>query len=526
MEVITTEDGLYADKIFQVLEDSRENLWMSGSQGIFYVSRKELLDLAEQKISKVHSVYFGTGEGMLNPECSGRVFPAGCRGNDDLLWFPTLNGLARVDTRSCRKETITLNVCLTRVFINDREVSTDQPIELEPGTVNMEIQYTCPVFIPIKQLTFKYILEGFDLYWTHAGMRRSAFYTHLPPGKYEFKAAAVSPLTVEGQPLSLIKINILPYFYQTAWFFMLCIIAGTGILWFIIRYQYRKIKEKELNLLVDERTRDLRDEIRQRELAQKELLDAKDKAEQADRMKSSLLSFMNQDFRTPVNSIMGFSEILMQEDPSQKDAGISQYIHASGKRLLDTLDSAMLLAQIDPGKNPPSNLQDLLPMIEAALQPLQKLPECREHPAPASSEPSRSFQKKTGTYNILLVEDNEINGALVKSYLGKDYDTEVVLDGETALERVTQKQYDAILMDINLGKGIDGLTATQKIRSLPGYQFTPIIAVTGYTMAGMQERLIDGGCSCYLAKPFGKKILVDLLITVLPENKPPENIFQ
>ena len=77
-------------------------------------------------------------------------------------------------------------------------------------------------------------------------------------------------------------------------------------------------------------------------------------------------------------------------------------------------------------------------------------------------------------------------------------------------------------MDINLGKGIDGLTATQKIRELPGYQNTPIIAVTGYTMAGMQERIIDGGCSYYLAKPFGKKLLIDLLITILPENKPKE----
>jgi len=522
IEVFNTEDGLCEDKILQILEDSKGNLWMSGSHGIFSVAKTELLDLAAQKISKVHTSFYGTGDGMLSAECSGRVFPAGCIGDDDHLWFPTLNGLARVDANLRQKDSVFLGVCLTRVFINDLEVNTDQTIELEPGTVNLEIQYTCPEYNFHQAFSFKYILEGFDFYWTKAGTRKSAFYTHLPPGKYEFLAAVEGPFSVEGKPVSLLKLNILPYFYQTAWFFALCIIAAAGFFWFVVRYQYRKIKEKQLNRMVDERTRELRHEISRREMAQKELMDAKEKVEQSDRMKSSLLSFLNQDFRTPVNSIMGFSEMLMQEPPSDNDPGISQYIHESGKRLLDTLDSAMLLAQLDQGKEMPSGLQDLLPVIEAALKPMQKLPESGPTPEQFPSESQVSLQKKAGPYLILLVEDNEINVALIKSYLGKDYEIDVAMEGEAAIEKAIQKQYDAILMDINLGKGMDGLTATQRIRNLPGYPSTPIIAVTGYTMAGMQERIIEGGCSYYLAKPFGKKLLVDLLITVLPEKKTPE----
>jgi len=166
-----------------------------------------------------------------------------------------MNGLVKIETDKRRLDTASLNICLTRVFINDREVSTDQTIELEPGMVNLEIQYTCPGFTPVRQLSFNYILEGFDLFWTHAGSRRSAFYTHLPPGKYDFKVAAFSPYAMEGKPVSLIKINILPYFYQTSWFFLLCLMGGAGIFWFVIRYQYRKIKEKELNRLVELRTR-------------------------------------------------------------------------------------------------------------------------------------------------------------------------------------------------------------------------------------------------------------------------------
>ena len=63
------------------------------------------------------------------------------------------------------------------------------------------------------------------------------------------------------------------------------------------------------------------------------------------------------------------------------------------------------------------------------------------------------------------------------------------------------------------------MEVTRLIRELPGYRQIPIIAVTGFTMAGMQEKILNGGCSYYLAKPFGKNMLVDLLVTVLPEEK-------
>ena len=59
-------------------------------------------------------------------------------------------------------------------------------------------------------------------------------------------------------------------------------------------------------------------------------------------------------------------------------------------------------------------------------------------------------------------------------------------------------------MDINLGPGMDGIQASQAIRKIKGYEQTPIIALTGYTLFGDRERLIEGGCTSYLAKPFSR----------------------
>lgn len=65
-------------------------------------------------------------------------------------------------------------------------------------------------------------------------------------------------------------------------------------------------------------------------------------------------------------------------------------------------------------------------------------------------------------------------------------------------------------MDINLGKGIDGIQTVKEIRKLKGYEATPIVALTAYTRYGDKEEFLEGGCTHYLGKPFKSKQLLDL----------------
>jgi len=65
-------------------------------------------------------------------------------------------------------------------------------------------------------------------------------------------------------------------------------------------------------------------------------------------------------------------------------------------------------------------------------------------------------------------------------------------------------------MDIGL-KGMDGLQATGEIRKIPGYEKTPIVALTAYAMEGDKERFFNGGCSHYLSKPFSNNELLNLI---------------
>ena len=69
-------------------------------------------------------------------------------------------------------------------------------------------------------------------------------------------------------------------------------------------------------------------------------------------------------------------------------------------------------------------------------------------------------------------------------------------------------------MDIDLGFGMNGLEVTQKIKELKGYKNIPIIAVTAYAMLGDREKFLSAGCTHYIAKPFDKFALVDLLDSI------------
>jgi CheY-like chemotaxis protein len=116
---------------------------------------------------------------------------------------------------------------------------------------------------------------------------------------------------------------------------------------------------------------------------------------------------------------------------------------------------------------------------------------------------------------ILLVEDNDANIELVKMYLKKDFRLDVATNGEDSLEMAKTEKYQAILMDINLGPGIDGIDAISEIRKMPEHIQTPIIAVTGYTFRNEKDYILSRGANYYLEKPFQKQVLLDLLKGIL-----------
>ena len=102
---------------------------------------------------------------------------------------------------------------------------------------------------------------------------------------------------------------------------------------------------------------------------------------------------------------------------------------------------------------------------------------------------------------ILYVEDNPDNRMLVRRILlSEDYALLEATDAKDALNVLKTAQPDLILMDINM-PDMDGYTLTAKIKSLPGFERVPILAVTANVMRGDKEKTLEAGCDGYIQKP-------------------------
>lgn len=102
---------------------------------------------------------------------------------------------------------------------------------------------------------------------------------------------------------------------------------------------------------------------------------------------------------------------------------------------------------------------------------------------------------------ILYVEDNPDNRLLVRRVLlSEDYSLLEATDAMDALHVLKTARPDLILMDINM-PDMDGYTLTAKIKSLPGFERVPILAVTANVMRGDKEKTLEAGCDGYIQKP-------------------------
>ena len=102
---------------------------------------------------------------------------------------------------------------------------------------------------------------------------------------------------------------------------------------------------------------------------------------------------------------------------------------------------------------------------------------------------------------VLIVEDNELNMKLFHDLLdSQGYETLQTREGLQALAIARQHRPDLILMDIQLPE-ISGLEVTKWLKDDEELNHIPVIAVTAFAMKGDEEKIREGGCAAYIAKP-------------------------
>jgi signal transduction histidine kinase/ligand-binding sensor domain-containing protein len=223
-----TEHGLYNNGVFQILEDSRGYFWISCNKGIYRVSRRELNEMANSRLSHINSVAFGKQDGMLNSECNGGRQPAGLIADDGRLWFPTMGGVVVIDPEAAQANPLPPPVKIQSVMLERSPVDFSRGMTIAPGRRDLEIGYAGLSFIKPEQVKFKYMLEGLDMDWVDVGSRRVAYFPYLSPGNYTFRVIAANSDGVWNNEGASLRVVALAPFYLTWWFLTLAALGLIG----------------------------------------------------------------------------------------------------------------------------------------------------------------------------------------------------------------------------------------------------------------------------------------------------------
>ena len=245
-----TAQGLFDDKINQVLDDGLGHLWYSGANGIYRIAKSDFDAVAAGEHDRLTPIAFDERDGLRNPHSDGGIQSAGWRRRDGTLWWATLDGVARVDPSRVDAFPEAPETRMVAVLIDGvpTPFEPSRVLRVPPGSVQLEIRYGALELGPVSRVRFRHRLIGLDEAWSEVGERRAAFYTNLAPGDYRFEVMArhlPGDWHLRG---GVLEIVVEPRFYQRRTFYILVTLVSVLGLWGLFRWRIRRHEKREAEL--------------------------------------------------------------------------------------------------------------------------------------------------------------------------------------------------------------------------------------------------------------------------------------
>lgn len=238
-------DGLESMNIKQIVIDDKEQIWLSTILGL------EIIDPQKKRV-----VHYSEKDGLSVNQPDYLIKTA----SGDLLRVD-LNGIHIFHSSSINLNTGLPPVYINRIQVMDKTIPVygDTVIHLTYKQNYLSFDYVALNYTQSFKNRYAYRLKGINDKWTDAGTRRSATYANMGPGSYTFQVKACNNNGIWNEKGASILFIISPPWWQSWWFYTLCIFAAAGIIYALFQYRlHQKLKAFELRNTI---SRDLHDEV-------------------------------------------------------------------------------------------------------------------------------------------------------------------------------------------------------------------------------------------------------------------------
>ena len=246
---IAAVDDQWLRGISGIVETANGDLWLNAISGIFHIRKAELSEALKDSTYRVKGEHFGRREGLSGVAAQLKPLPTAIEGTDGRLWFASRYGVVWLDPAAhSENPTVPPPITLQSISADDKFYAPDHGLSLPAHTSSVQISYNAVSLSNPEAIRFRYKLQEADKDWHEAAAATPITYRNLPPGSYHFSVEASDTNGVwSGAPASM-AFTILPAFYQTNWFRLLCVAAFLAFLWGLYRLRVQQLRGEEKKL--------------------------------------------------------------------------------------------------------------------------------------------------------------------------------------------------------------------------------------------------------------------------------------
>lgn len=246
-----------------IVPDRKGFFWITTNRGLFQVSRQDLLGYAENSAFPVYYQYYDRSDGFATNEFNGGCQPCAVHLDNGYISLPSLNGLVFFNPDSIRPVLPAAIVTIDRILLGNSPLEVKDKVKLPREFSSLQVTYSSPYFGNKENLIVTYALvkNGDDTTWLPLPAGGKIILSTLPAGDYSLVVRKLNGFGYGNFSDKVLQLVVPFAWYETGWCYAGGVLLLFGLSWLFVylRVRYLQKKARLLEVMVGEKTRELRD---------------------------------------------------------------------------------------------------------------------------------------------------------------------------------------------------------------------------------------------------------------------------